>query len=183
MGWNTAALFVRHPSRVVLEALECAPTEAELRFDEASLGRLAPNLACAEIGNWTALWDPGGEIAVHPDSESLRRSLSQGARSLAVLWASTASQYGFRYYMDGELIRAVLYEHGEVVDEEGDPLEEEEDIDVPSWGPDEDWCLVVVERLTRLSFRRQARARYRVVEPVRSTGSSRAGSLHSPGGR
>jgi hypothetical protein len=75
MGWNTAALFIESPRQVVLEVIasHCKPTARELHFTEASLGKLAPELAIAEIDGWTELWDPGLELSFLPEQEPLRQ--------------------------------------------------------------------------------------------------------------
>jgi hypothetical protein len=167
MGWNTAALFIESPRQVVLEAIasHCKPTARELHFTEASLGKLAPELAIAEIDGWTELWDPSLELSFLPEQEPLRQSLSRQGRVLAVVWSSVASQYGFRLYAHGSLVRAVQYADGNIVDEEGDALPEEADIELPSWGMDEDWAFTIIERLTPIRAAGRNRASYQVLAP------------------
>jgi len=87
------------------------------------------------------------------------------ASLMAVVWSSVTSRYGFRFYENGALVRAVRYDHGEVASEEGDALPEEDDIEIPSWGPDEDWAFTIIERLTAIDAASRERASYLVLTP------------------
>jgi len=167
MGWNTSALFVEAPRQVVLDAIASLAklTEHELHFTEASLGKLAPKMAIAELEGWTELWDPTFEISLSPAHEPLRRALSLHGRVLAVLWSSVASQYGFWLYERGSLVRAVRYDHGEVADQQGAPLPQEADIELPSWGMDEDWAFTILERITPITSVIRNRTPYRMLTP------------------
>lgn len=165
MGWNTSALFIEAQRQVVLDAIasHCEPTERELDFTEASRQQLAPELAIAELDGWTELWNPSGELVVASAAEALRRSLSRKRRVLAVTWSSVTSQYGFRFYENGALVRAVHYDHGEPCEEEGERLPEEDGIELPSWGPDEDWAFTIIERLTAIDNASRDGASYLVL--------------------
>lgn len=167
MGWNTSALFVESPRQVVLEAIASlgSLTDRELHYTEATLGALAPAMAIAELDGWTELWDPSCDLPLSPAHEPLRKALSRNGRALAVFWSSVTSQYGFWLYERGQLVRAVRYDHGEVAEQEGSPLAAEADIELPSWGMDEDWAFTIVERLTPITNASRDRTPYLAFAP------------------
>lgn len=62
-------------------------------------------------------------------------------------------------------MRAVRYDHGEVAEQEGSPLAAEADIELPSWGMDEDWAFTIVERLTPITNASRDRTPYLAFAP------------------
>jgi hypothetical protein len=167
MGWNTSALFIQAPRQVVIDELAAfsKPTGRELHYTEATLAELAPEQALAEVDGWTELWDPGCEVSLSPDQDELRRALSRKGRMLVVLWSSVVSMYGFWLYDGGALVRAVRYDHGDAVYQEGEPLPEEADIVLPSWGMDEDWAFTILERITKITNLSRNSTPYHVLAP------------------
>ncbi len=162
MGWNTIAFFAEgDPSTTLMPAFEDSwtPTDNELALDEASSSGLAPDMAFAEVKGWSALWAPGQETLA--EVAELVDDLSVAGRALAVVLSGVTSSYGFLWSIDGEITRAIYYADDEPAIDRGAALPEEEGIDRPSWGYDEDWIFTIVSRLTGISYQDLDAATYR----------------------
>jgi hypothetical protein len=60
----------------------------------------------------------------------------------------------------------VTHERRKLRDEEGEPLEQENDIPRPSWGFDEQWCFTLLARVTGIEWRARDCARYLILRRV-----------------
>ena len=76
------------------------------------------------------------------------RRLSESRRALAVVVNYVSTTYGFWWCVDGIVLRSVVYQEGELAEEEGERLPEEEGLPEP-W--DEDYAFELMERLTGVS--------------------------------
>ncbi|GAA2619096.1 hypothetical protein GCM10010411_63450 [Actinomadura fulvescens] len=111
-------------------------------------------LYLGEGGGWCHLWDPEQVVPIDVDRLLDQGSLAalKGTRALSLLFSSVSSTYGLWLYDDGALIRNVVYQDGEVVQESGEPLPVETRVELPSWGPDEDFLWSVFQDVTGLGF-------------------------------
>lgn len=163
MGWNTSALFVRCPEAALLAKLDGYYKDSgkQVGFDEASMRRLAPNAAIGQIGPWTALFNPEGDLTLDDDFESWRAELSKDGVAFVAMWADVSDQFKFEYYEDGECTRLLYYEGLELVDEVGDPIKAEMEADECGTS---DWLFVLVEAVLKKSLEKGVR--YRVLQPA-----------------
>ncbi|MFI0453979.1 hypothetical protein [Actinomadura sp. 6N118] len=159
MGWNTSALFVR--GRSVAEVVDGLPdagnwqaTGERVSADAASSQSPGGRLYLSEGGGWCHLWDPDQRLVLDVDRLLDLGSLGalKGTRALALLFSSVSSTYGLWLHDDRALTRNVVYHNGEIVQESGDPLPYESRIEMPSWGPDEDFLWGVFEDVTGQRF-------------------------------
>ncbi|MFG1998337.1 hypothetical protein ACGFNU_04230 [Spirillospora sp. NPDC048911] len=158
MGWNTSALFVRDRSVAeVVDGLRDAgnwqATGERVPADEASTQSAGGRLYLAENGGWCH-WDPDQRLVLDIDRLLGLGSLGalKGTRALALLFSSVSSTYGLWVFDDGVLVRSAIHHEGEMVQEFGDPLPVESRLEVPSWGPDEDFLWGVFQEVTDLRF-------------------------------
>lgn len=159
MGWNTTALFVRGRSIDELidtlpDVVDYVPQDVPVSAEQATSGSPGDRIYLAETAEWCQLWDPDARIAGSAvgwlDSGELQ-SL-KGTQALAVVFSSVTSMYGFWLLDDGRLTRHVLYENGDPAESFGERLPIEGRIDIPSWGPDEDFLWSVVKDVTGLGY-------------------------------
>ncbi|GAA3204803.1 hypothetical protein ACFO1B_55830 [Dactylosporangium siamense] len=146
MGWNTSALFVQGSSTAEAVALLAAAQLEPGRLvgaDEATSGLADGVLFAAEAGGWVQVWDPAMEFA--PICEP-------PGTALTVVFASVASSYAFTLFEDGEVVRELVYADAEPVVDAGTPLPVEATVEIPSWGPDEDFVWAVIEAVTGTGY-------------------------------
>jgi hypothetical protein len=171
MGWNTSALFVsERPASDLLRLLPddvlCVLTDEEVSADQATANLPGGRIYLADGDHWSQLWDPdlrfvpGTEKAVEDGPRRL-----DGSRLLAVVFSSVASIYGFWVHDDGELVRRAIFQHGEPIDEVGEPLPFESSIEVPSWGHDENFVWSVIQAITGQGYDQDQRYAVHLVEP------------------
>ena len=158
MGWNTSALFVRGRSiddvlGFLPDVFAYEPTGQEVSADTAWSTTPGARLYLAREGDWCQLWDPDQrfpprvERIIDTDGPGTLR----GTKALAVLFSGVISRYALWLYDDGDLARHVCYHDGEPVERFGDPLPIEAEIEIPSWGPDEDFLWGVIKAVTGLT--------------------------------
>jgi len=160
MGWNTSALFVR--DRSVGEVLDLLPdvfgydpTGEKLPADHAWSSSPGQRLYLSDEGGWCQLWDPDQRIPPRVGGliEMDGPGALKGTRALAVVFSSVTSTYALWLYDDASLVRHVCFKDGEPAPVFGDfvggPLPIEDQIEVPSWGPDEDFLWSVIRAVTR----------------------------------
>lgn len=157
MGWNTAALYLRDATAdEAVAALAGADATADwVSADEATSGAHDGVLFAATAGGWAQAWDPSGRFVF---------DCAPDAAALTVCFSSVASTYGFTLFGDdGGVARDFLVSEGETVRDEGEPLPAETRIELPSWGPDEDFVWAVIEAVTGTGYDERLRFRvYRV---------------------
>ncbi|WP_433181399.1 hypothetical protein [Actinoallomurus sp. CA-150999] len=111
----------------------------------------------AETAGWSQMWDPEGRFAGKVEGWLDRSELDtlKGTRALAVLFSSVMSTYAFWLFDDGGLVRHVCYENGQSSNvlggTVGEPLPIEDQVEIPSWGPDEDFLWSVIANVTGLT--------------------------------
>jgi hypothetical protein len=146
MGWNTTALFLRGAAadEAVAALAPAEPTGEWVGLDEATLGQEWELLYAGQSGDWAQVWNPSGEhvLTYRPD----------GSSALTGVFSSVATTYGFTLYVDGEPQRDFVYSEGETPVNVGAPLPVEAGIEVPSWGPDEDYLWAVIEAVTGATY-------------------------------
>ncbi|GAB3825074.1 hypothetical protein ACFPIJ_64040 [Dactylosporangium cerinum] len=146
MGWNTSALFVQGSSTAETVALLAAARLDPAQLvgaDEATSGLADGVLFAAEVGGWTQVWDPSMVLAPACDPPGT---------ALAVIFSSVASTYAFTLFADGEVVRELVYADAEPVVDTGTPLPVEATVEIPSWGPDEDFVWAVIEAVTGTGY-------------------------------
>jgi hypothetical protein len=162
MGWNTTALFVR--GRSVDDLVGCLPDVVDYVLhdrqsiaEEAWSGSPGERVYLAETAGWTQIWDPEGRIAGKVEGWLERGDLGtlKGTQALAVLFSSVMSTYAFWLFDDSGLVRHICYESGVssnvlggIV---GEPLPIEGQVEIPSWGHDEDFVWSVIKNVTGLA--------------------------------
>ncbi|MEV0593140.1 hypothetical protein [Nonomuraea cavernae] len=127
---------------------------------EALSMRLDHEYSIGVVGEWTVVSDPGMQLVY---DRKLGELLSVQRRALAFLVHSVSSVYGFALYRDGHLSRRALYLEGEVQDEMGDRLPEEENL---PHSATEDHVLDLIPRLTGIRWPEVLQAPFRVLQPL-----------------
>lgn len=157
MGWNTTALFVRDRSADDLigflpDAVGHVLDGRRVTADQAWSFSPGERVYVAETAGWGQLWDPEGRFVADVEGRS---GTLKGTRALAVLFSSVTSTYAFWLFDDGALVRRVCYVNGEPSDVlggiVGEPLPVEGRVEIPSWGPDEDFLWSVISDVTGLT--------------------------------
>jgi hypothetical protein len=147
MGWNTTALFLHgaSPEAAVATLAPAEPTGEWVGPDEATTG-LRPDVVYAGVsGDWAQVWNPGCDLVP-------AWAPAGPAPALTVLFSSVASTYGFALFENGAIRRQYVVADGEAVVDAGEPLPVEAGIEVPAWGPDEDFVWAVVRAVTGAGF-------------------------------
>ena len=145
MGWNTSALFLHGATAqdAVDSVAAESPTGERAGPDEATTGLAPESLYAAESHGWAQVWNPMVILEWEPDD---------AVTALTAYFSSVASTYGFTLYESGEIRRRYVFSEGEVVVDEGEPLPVESTIEVPSWGPDEDFVWAVITAVTGVTY-------------------------------
>ncbi len=151
MRWNTAAFFVEHmtsneliadfPSSFVL-------TGRTFQAKEAFSSSLPVPFAIGQVGLWTALCDP---LCIITWREPMLAAFSRERRIFAFVAEQLSHTYGFWYFVHGQLIRHVLFQEEECVEEIGEVLPEEDQIRQNSRIYDNTCIVHVWESLTGLN--------------------------------
>jgi hypothetical protein len=158
MGWNTSALFVRDRSiddvlGFLPDVFEYEPTRKELTADYAWSSSPGRCLYLADEGGWCQLWDPDQRIPPRVGDliEMDGPGALKGTQALAVVFSSVMSTYALWLYDDANLVRHICFMDGEPAEVFGEPLPVEAQIEIPSWGPDEDFLWSVIRAVTGLN--------------------------------
>ncbi len=152
MSWHTSAILIRaeRPSDQValLDALgfpgatEVGPIDFESATSVMLLEALEGGLgaAVAWVGGWVSIWGP----FLVADPDALARQSSDGGGALTLILEGASGTAGFEWFRDGTLLRRWLVQEGQIMQDEGDPLPEEDG--APADDP-EARVLLVLERL------------------------------------
>ena len=151
MGWNTSAIFlkgldVESALRILPDVLYYKPTSEQVDWETATGGLHSDTLFVRQGNGVVELWDPDQrfppriELLVEDSCIDLA-----GTTVLAVLFAGVKSTYAFWLYEGGRLVRHATFASGTVTASEGEPLEVESRVSVPSWGHDESFLLAVID--------------------------------------
>ena len=162
MGWNTTALFVRDRSVDELVAslpdvLDYVLDGEQVSADQAWSFSPSERVYLAETDGWVQMWDPEGRFAgkVEDWQDGGSFGVLKGTLALAVLFSSVMSTYAFFLFDDGGVVRPSCYQNGEPSDvlggTVGEPLPIENQVEIPSWGPDEDFLWSVIADVTGLT--------------------------------
>ena len=81
--------------------------------------------AIAGVDGWTAIADPQF-LTLFGDDAAL--ALSGTSKALSFVTHSVSDTHGYAWFLNGESVRRIIYSQGEVVDEYGDALPEENDL-------------------------------------------------------
>jgi len=155
MGWNTSALFVKDRTAdqvlsFLPDVFAYEPRGQQVSAEEAMSGSPRGRICLTTSEGWCQLWDPDQRFA--PRVEAMigmdGSGILAGTTALAVLFSSVLSTYGFWLFEDGKLIRHAMFDTGKPVAEYGTPLPVEGEVDVPSWGHDEDFIWSVITAVT-----------------------------------
>ena len=154
MGWNTSALFVQGSPRLGngRTAGHGAPGprpgsgpgpgpagwSGRTRRPRARGGVLF----AAEVGGWTQVWDPSMELAP---------ACSPPGNALTVVFSSVASSYAYTLFAGGEPCGRLVYADANA-SRHRHPLPVESTVEIPSWGPDEDFVWAVIESVTGTGY-------------------------------
>lgn len=147
MGWNTTALFLHGASadEAVAALTPADPTGEWAGPDEATSASRADVLFAGTAGGWAQVWNAGGDLV------PMWRPAGP-ATALIVLFSSVASTYGFTLYEGGDLRRQFVVSEAETVVDDGAALPVESAVQIPSWGPDEDFIWAVVTGVTGTGY-------------------------------
>lgn len=136
MSWHTSGILIHadhtgDPVDLLAELgfAGAEPADADpIAFDEAismmMLGELDGGLGAslAIVDGWTSLWGP----LLVGDEEALAR-LSRAGDVVTVILEGASGTYGFELYREGHPLRRWLEQAGQVILDEGEPLNEERD--------------------------------------------------------
>lgn len=152
MGWQITAFCVEHmtPQELIAD-FPCSflPTEQTFHAADVFSAMLPVPFAIGQLGTWTVLCDP---LCIITWREQMLAAFSRGRRIFAFVVEGVASIYGFWYFVDGYLVREVLFQEGVCVEEEGTLLPEERALRRP-WGYDEENVLRLFERVTGFGWK------------------------------
>lgn len=155
MGWNTSALFVENRTiedviRFLPDVFGYEPTGETATGEMATSGAARETLFLRADGDWVEAWDP--DLRLLPRIEKIVEGdgpgTLAGTRALMVIFSSVTSSYGFILYEGGVITRKIFYSEGNVIDEYGEALPVEHEVEMPSWGYDEDFVWAVIESVT-----------------------------------
>lgn len=155
MSWHTSGILIHdeHADDPVGLLVELGFTGAEevdadpISFDEATslmvLGGLDLGVSVAAVDGWTALWGP----LLIGDEKALTR-LSRAGDVVTVILEGASGTYGFGLYREGRPLRRWLEQAGQVILDEGEPLDEERE----SRDSGEDGEGLILDLLQRLAL-------------------------------
>ena len=126
MLWHTTAFCVE--DMTIGEFIACFPstfllTGQTFQATQALSSELPVPFAIGQIDAWTVVCDP---LCIITWREQMLAAFSQHRRIFAFVIECTANIYGFWYFVNGQLLRHVLFQDGECVEEEGRELADEE---------------------------------------------------------
>lgn len=160
MVWNAQLLLVEKVDAArVVDALTL-PAPGGRFVSLPSTGAVA---AAGEVRGWGAVVRHAG---APPPTPAQLAALSKGTRAFAFTLASARTLFGYAWWVDGKCVRAATHEAGEEVEAEGTQLRAERGIPLPDLGPDEDFVLTLLERLTGLTIEELDDGRYEVLGPA-----------------
>lgn len=150
MGWNTQALFVHTPTPpgdlgalvAELGILGDPQPTGETDFAGATAMAELTDVAAAVVDGWTVIT---GIPVLMAAAETLAERSADGPIVVMAL-GGAASVYSFCVYRDGASVRDFVEQEGAVIRDEGEPLDEEQDLD--DYGYTEARVLAIVGRLT-----------------------------------
>lgn len=154
MGWNTSALYLHGSTaeQAVASLAPAVPTGEWVGPDEATGGLRPDALFAADRDGWAEVWNPAMDLV------PVYRPAGP-ATALAVMFSSVASTYGFTLHAGHAVRRQYVVSEGEVVADAGEPLPVEASVEVPSWGPDEDFLWAVIAAVTGIRYDETVRYR------------------------
>jgi hypothetical protein len=164
-GYDTSVLILRGGT---LDGLaELMRGEYELVDDVESLERgqfpdpdLNCDLGAAEVDGWLVVWDRGHDTIWYEEEIEAPPRLLAGATAYAASLLEGIDDFGFRWFVDGELRRQLVMFRGTPLRSIGEPLREETPPEDKA-GRRATWLFGVAERLTGLSWDAVESARYR----------------------
>jgi hypothetical protein len=154
MGWKVSGLIAEGPFDP--SQLPGRPQETGECIDLDLAYSRVVDYAIAGVDGWTAIVDPQFLTFFGDDAAPV---LSGTSRALSFVTHSVSDTHGFEWFLNGESVWRVIYSQGEIADEYGDALPEENDL--PDW-IDEDFIFEIIWRLTGLAWGEVAHASYRV---------------------
>lgn len=153
MGWKVAGLLVEGAAEAGLLGGRPRDTGETVAMDDVLGG--AVDYAVGRVGGWTVVLDQ--QFRGVFDDEVVA-GFSAGGRVLMFITNSVMSVHGFAWFVEGQLVRRVMYSEGELMDEVGERLPEEERLDTPLW---EDDVFEIISELTGLAWGDADEAEYR----------------------
>lgn len=160
MVWNAQLLLVEKVDAArIVDALKL-PAPGGRFVGLPSTGAAA---AAGKVRGWGALVRPA---AAPGATDAQLAALSKGARAFAFTLASARTLFAYAWWVDGKCVRKASYEAGEEVEAVGPQLRAERGIPLPDLGPDEDFVLTLLERLTGLTAEDLDDERYEVLGPA-----------------
>ncbi|GCE03571.1 hypothetical protein [Dictyobacter aurantiacus] len=152
MGWQITAFCVEHMTpQELIQDFPCSfsPTGQRFSAEDVFSAMLPVPFAIGQMGAWTVLCDP---LCIITWREQMLATFSRGRRIFAFVAEDASGIYGFWYFVDGSLLREVLFQDGICVEEEGALLSEERALRRP-WGYDEQNVLSLLEQVTGFGWK------------------------------
>lgn len=160
MVWNAQLLLVEKVDAArIVDALKLPPPGG--RF--VSLPSTGAVAAAGKVRGWGALVRAAAAPAA---TDAQLAALSKGTRAFAFTLASAKTIFAYAWWVDGKCVRKALHEAGEEVETVGPQLRAERGIPLPDLGPDEDFVLTLLERVTGLTGEDLDDERYEVLGPA-----------------
>lgn len=147
MSWNTTVLFAERKSLEDMKRLATGSFEFSTRtvtWEEASSSNIGKAVALGELSGWGVLWTLDFEITT---SSELLKAASKGGRAFSLIFGGVSDTHGFILHVNRREVRRLFRMQGETVDDVGDPVAEESDLD---WEDAENALFELVPRLTGL---------------------------------
>ncbi len=154
VGWKVQGLIVQ--GSVDPTDLPGQPYETGESADIDTVHHGPHDYGVATVDGWTFIADP--EFRVSFDEQAVLQ-VSGTRRALAWVTNSVSTTHGFAWYLEGEMVRQIIYTEGELADEHGAPLPEEQGAPEPL---SEDYVFEMMLRLTGVGWGAGAGADYSV---------------------
>ncbi|MRH92394.1 hypothetical protein GFY24_34070 [Nocardia sp. SYP-A9097] len=154
VGWKMNGLIVEgsvDPAR-----LPGRPRDASETVDVDTVYERPCDYGMAVVGGWTFIADPQFRVSFNDDAV---QEISDRGRALAWVTNSASTVHGFAWYVDGAPLRRIVFAEGEVVDESGERIPEEDSAPEPL---SEDYVFEMMVRLTGQGWSDGGEALYRV---------------------
>jgi hypothetical protein len=148
MSWHTNAVLIHSEfgkdHEQVFQAIGLEPIEidCDVAFDDVASSS-NDGIGIGFVDGWTVLF--GGLSMYSIDSDNLA-AISQQFEVFEMMLEGSSGTAGFSWYRDGEKVREYLIQAGEVIIDEGEPLDIEQD--AFSGGDAEDTILELMTKLT-----------------------------------